>query len=261
MDGQSELGKSFGNDFHYALGITIIAKPNHEIIRKADEKGLVSPTLLFVSVSWTRLSNFDAFIVFPKNDSIIRRLAFLPWLQRSEVRQLQRYYQDAMTPCRLPAALRFLRLAIPRLHSLSSLLDGRVRRQGLELVIRYLQPEFRRGAKQGSPKFLGTLNDPFAMFQTDAGRTACIRPYSAAAWPLVIKRQRLPRLGLSTLNSMAFGFAMYASRCELLQHHATLASSRWSGSTGRGSHPQGSDERFQSCNLHLIPLSQAFLAQ
>ena len=59
----------------------------------------------------------------------------------------------------------------------------------------------------GSPKFLGNLDRPFAMFQTDAGRTACTRPYSAAAWPLVIERQRLPRLGLSTLNSMAFGLA------------------------------------------------------
>jgi len=33
----------------------------------------------------------------------------------------------------------------------------------------------------------------------------------AAAWPLVIRWQRLPRLGLSTLNSMAFGLAVYAS--------------------------------------------------
>ncbi len=31
------------------------------------------------------------------------------------------------------------------------------------------------------------------MFQSDAGRTACTRPYGAAAWPLVIERQRLPR--------------------------------------------------------------------
>ena len=50
------------------------------------------------------------------------------------------------------------------------------------------------------------------MFQTDAGRTARTRPLSAAAWPLVIERQRLPRLGLSTLNSMAFGLAVYASQ-------------------------------------------------
>ena len=78
----------------------------------------------------------------------------------------------------------------------------------------------------------------------------------AAAWPLVIERQRLPRLGLSALNSMAFGLAVYASQCGLLQHHARLASSCWSSSTGRDFYPQGSDERFQSCNLHLIPLSQ-----
>ena len=35
--------------------------------------------------------------------------------------------------------------------------------------------------------------------------------YSAAAWPLVEQMQRLPRLGLSKLNSMAFGLAVYAS--------------------------------------------------
>jgi len=79
---------------------------------------------------------------------------------------------------------------------------------------------------------------------------------TAAAWPLVIERQRLPRLGLSTLNSMAFGLTVYASQDGLPHHHGRLASSRWSSFTGRGSHPQGSDERFQSCNLHLIPLSQ-----
>ena len=87
--------------------------------------------------------------MFPKNGSMNRRLASLHWLQRGEVRQLQQYYQDAMTPCRHPVALRFLRLTVPRLHSLILLPDGRVRRQGLELVVRYLQPEFRRGAKTG----------------------------------------------------------------------------------------------------------------
>ena len=162
-----------------------------------------------------------------------------------------------MTPCRRSAALRFLRLAVPRMHSLLSLPGGRVRRQGLELVTRYLQPGIRRGANRVLPSSWGTPIVRLHMFQSDAGRTACTRPYSAAAWPLVIERQRLPRLGLSTLNSMAFGLAVYASQCGLLQHHARLASSCWSGSTGRASHPQGSDERFQSCKLHLIPLSQA----
>ena len=31
------------------------------------------------------------------------------------------------------------------------------------------------------------------MFQTDAGRTVCTRPYGTTAWPLVIEGQRLPR--------------------------------------------------------------------
>ena len=66
----------------------------------------------------------------------------------------------------------------------------------------------------------------------------------AAAWPLVAQKQRLPRLGLSTLNSTAFGLAIYAG--PVTRHHARLASSCWSGSTGRAFHPQGSDERFQS---------------
>ena len=58
---------------------------------------------------------------------------------------------------------------------------------------------------------------------------------------------------------MAFGLAVYASQDGLPRHHARLASGRWSGATGRAFHPQDSNERFQSCNLHLIPLSQALL--
>ena len=65
--------------------------------------------------------------------------------------------------------------------------------------------------RQDLPSSWGTSIIRLHMFQTDAGRTAHTRPYSAAAWPLLIARQRLPRLGLSTLNSMAFGLAVYAS--------------------------------------------------
>ena len=54
-------------------------------------------------------------------------------------------------------------------------------------------------------------------------------------------------------------FHRYIFAGPVTRHHAKLASSCWSGSAGRGSHPQGSNERFQSCNLHLIPLSQALL--
>lgn len=48
-------------------------------------------------------------------------------------------------------------------------------------------------SEQGSPKFLGNHNCPFAMFHSDAGRTVYTRPYGATAWPLVIEGQRLPR--------------------------------------------------------------------
>ena len=103
------------------------------------------------------------------------------------------------------------------------------------------------------------LNCPFAMFQSDAGRTAYTRPLRCSSVALGISKAKAPTKGLSTLNSMAFGLAVYASQCGLPQPHARLASSCWSGSTGRASHPKGSDERFQSCNLHLILLSQALL--
>jgi len=198
--------------------------------------------------------------VFPKNGSMTRRLAFLHWLQRGEVRQLQRYYQDAMTPCRLPVALRFLRLTVPRFHSLCSLLGGRVSRQGLELVTRYLQPGFRRGANRVLPSSWRTIVR-LHMFQSDSGRTARTRPLRCSSMALGISKAKAPTKGLSKLNSMAFGLAVYASWSELPQYHAKLASSCWSGSTERDSHPQGSDERFQSCRLHLILLSQACLAQ
>ena len=120
-----------------------------------------SPMLLSVPVSLTRLSNFDAFVVFLKNGPMNRRPASLRWLQPGAVRQFHQYYQDAMTPCCHPAALRFLRLAVPRLHSLRSLLGGRVRRRGLELVTRFSCRDVAEEAT-GSPKFLENLNCPFA---------------------------------------------------------------------------------------------------
>ncbi len=58
---------------------------------------------------------------------------------------------------------------------------------------------------------------------------------------------KAPTKGLSTLNSMAFGLAVYALPDGLPTYDTRLASSCWSGSTGRGSHPQDSAERFQSC--------------
>jgi hypothetical protein len=188
-----------------------------------------------------------------------RRLAFLHWLQPGAVHQLRRYYQDAMTPCRRPAALRFLRLVVPRLHSLvRSLTESAPPRPGVG------NPVSPAGilprSEQGSPKFLGNHDCPFAHVLIRRRRDYLHQTVAVQQrGPSRAQVQWLPRLGLSTLSSMAFGLAVYASQCGL--HRARLASSCWSGSTGRAFHPHDSTERFQSCKLHLILLSQACLAQ
>jgi hypothetical protein len=93
-------------------------------------------------------------------------------------------------------------------------------------------------SEQVAPKFLGNLDDPFAMFQSDSGRTACVRPLRRRSVAPGMQKAEAPKIGLTKLNSMAFGLAVYTSQCGLLQHRARLASGCWSGSTGRGSHPQ-----------------------
>ena len=108
-------------------------------------------------------------------------LRFPPQGPPGRVPLLQRYYQSATTPCCHPAALRFLRLAVPRLHSLLSLPGGRVRRQGLELVTRYLRPGIRRGANRVLPSSWGTTIVRLHMFPSDAGRTACTRPLECSS--------------------------------------------------------------------------------
>ena len=139
-------------------------------------------------------------------------LRFPPRGPPGRVPQLHRYYQSATTSC-CPSR----RASSPSLGDTSvalalSLPDGRVRRQGLELVTRCLRPGNCRGESRisqvpGEPRFLRLpCSKP-----TPAGLLApdhC----GAAAWPLVIARQGLPRLGLSTLNSMAFGLAAGAER-------------------------------------------------
>ena len=115
--------------------------------------------------------------------------------------------------------------------------------------------------RQDLPSSWGTPIVRLRMFQTDAGGTACTRPLRYSSVAPERPTAKAPTRGLSTLHSMAFGLAVYASPGSLPSHDERLASSCWSGSTGRAFHPQGSDERFQSCRLHLIPLSQACLAQ
>ena len=208
----------------------------------------VSPTLLSVSVSWTRFPNFDAFAVFLSNGSMIRRLASLHWLQLGAVRQLLRYYQDAMTPCCRPAALRFLRLAVP-LRSLVVFAPWRTSEPPRPGVGNPVSPAGNSPrSEQGSPKFLGNLNYPFANVpirrrQDCSHQTIAMQqrgPWSSkgkGSHDWVFRRSiALLSDSLSTLRSVGYPW-----------HRARLASSCWSGSSGRDFHPQGSAERFQSC--------------
>jgi hypothetical protein len=92
----------------------------------------------------------------------------------------------------------------------SSLLDGRVHRRGLELVTRYLHPGISEETRLDLPSSWGISIVRLHVFlPTPAGLLAPDQ-YGAAAWPLNPQVQRLPRLGLSALNSMAFGLAVYA---------------------------------------------------
>ena len=176
---------------------------------------IVSPTLLSAPVSWTRFSNFDAFVVFLKNGSMIRRLASLRWLQLGAVRPLHKYYQDAMTSCR-PSH----RTSLPSLGGTSgalvgSFLGGKCNRRGLELINRCLHPGCCRGNDRisqvpGEPQLsVCACSEP-----TPAGLQTP-DPYSAATWPLQAEKQRLLAKGISKLNSMAFGLAVYASPSKL----------------------------------------------
>ena len=127
-------------------------------------------------------SGLDVPDMFPSIDSADRRFAFLHWVLQGKFPSFTGTTKALRLPTARFASLRFLRLAIPRLHSLVSLPGGRVRRRGLELVTRCSIRDFAEEIA-GSPKFLGNLDYPFAMFQTDAGGTARTRPlqYSSAA--------------------------------------------------------------------------------
>ena len=124
------------------------------------------------------LENLDVFNMFPSIESADRRFAFLHRVLQGEFPCFNGTIKALRLPAAHPAALRFLRLAVPRFHSLFSLPSGRVNRWGLELVTRCLQPGVRRGANRILPSSWGTTIVRLHMFQSDAGRTACTRPFT-----------------------------------------------------------------------------------
>ena len=142
------------------------------------------------------------------------------------------------------------------MHSLFSLPDGRVRRRGPELVTRYLPPGNHRGDDRIS-QVPGESPLSVCTCSVDSGGIVGTRPLRCRNLALAVGTTKAPTIGLSKLNSMAFGLTVYASQVGLPRRHARLASGRWSDATGRAFHPQDSIQRFQSCFLHLILLCQA----
>ena len=102
------------------------------------------PGLLSWVVTVIRSSEYEASDLVPGPGPNIRHpLSVFPSLHRVLRDQFPGFI-GSMRVLRLPAvhpaALRYLGLAVPRLHSLVSILGGRVRRRGLELVTRYFRP-------------------------------------------------------------------------------------------------------------------------
>ena len=198
---------------------------------------------------------------FPAQGPIIRHpLSVFPSLHRVPRDQFPGFISTMRVlrlPAVHPAALRFLRLAVPRLHSLCSLLDGRVRRQGLELVTRYLQP----GCCRGDDRISQVPGEPqLSVCTCSATPAGLLAPdhYSAAAWPLVSKA-KAPTKGLSTLNSMAFGLAVYASPGSLpppAQDSLPAAGQALPDGLSTRKVPT---KGFKAASLHLILPSQALL--
>jgi hypothetical protein len=91
----------------------------------------------------------------------------------------------------------------------------------------------------------------------DSGGTVRARPLRRDSVALGIRKAKAPTKGLSKLNSMAFGLAVYASQCRL--PHTTQDSLPAAGQAL----PDGLSTRkvptkgFRLASVHLIPLSQA----
>jgi len=160
-------------------------------------------------------------------------------------------------PAAHPAALRCLRLVVPREHSRFRSHRRRVPRRrawgwspGIPDRERF-RGDDRTSQVPGEPPF------PFAHV---------LRPRPAEMPQTITGHSRGPREGndegaddkrLSRLNSMAFGLAAYVSRDGYPPNRARLASGCWSGSPGQAWHPQGSDRRFLTHLMFVVLLLQA----
>jgi hypothetical protein len=130
--------------------------------------------------------------MFPSIGSAGRRFAFLHRVLRGEFPCFSGTIKALRLPAAHPAALRFLRLAVPRFHSL-------LRSSADEWAAKAWSwspgSSGRDVAEEttGSPKFLGNPDCPFAHVQSTPAGLLAPDHCGVAAWPLVCEQQRLPR--------------------------------------------------------------------
>ena len=199
--------------------------------------------------------------MFLRSGSMIRRLASLHWLRPGAVRQLHRYYQDAMTSCR-PSR----RTSFPSLGGTSVALAWFAPRRtsapprpgvGNPVSPAGILPRKR----QDLPSSWGTPIVRLHMFQSTPAGLLAPDHYGAAAWPLVCEQQRLPR------KVFRRSIAWLSDSLSTLRRAGYPATTQDSLPAAGQALPDGLSTRrvptkgFRVASLHLILLSQACLAQ
>ena len=153
--------------------------------------------------------------LFPSIGSVGPTLRFPPQGPPGRVPLLRRYYQSATTSCR-PSR----RTSLPSFGGTSASTRSFAPRRtsapprpGVGHPVSPAGTSLRK--RQDLPSSWRTPIVRLHMFYADAGRTADTRPLRCRDMALGDRTAKAPAKGLSTLNSMAFGLAVYASQCGL----------------------------------------------
>jgi len=162
-------------------------------------------------------------------------------------------------PAGLPAAFRFLHLAVPQEHACFAPTVAACRNGGPGVG----HPESPSGLSSvetaGSPKFLGNPIPVCPCSPTPAGR--CVPDRSGTlAWPSLREGRRRRRR--KSFEAQSHGFRARCLRITMLValHRARLASRRWSGSPGRAFTRKVPLKVFNSLHVRWPPFP-SFLAQ
>jgi hypothetical protein len=198
--------------------------------------------------------------MFPSTGSAGRRFAFLHRVLRGEFPCFNSTIKALRLPAVRPAALRCLRLAVPRCFTRC------VRSSADECAAKAwswspgISSRDFTEETTGPPKFLGNPNCPFAHVPIRR-RQDCLHQtvHSAAAWPLVLQKQRLPR------KVFRRSIAWLSDSLSTLRRTGYPATTQDSLPAAGQALPDGISTRkvpmkgFKFASLHFIPLSQALL--